>query len=154
MSYDAIVCLGNILFCASNFFNLYHFCKRYLGIWTWRVGVPWAERSREGPDMICHQQWIALSPKVQAKDFVNLLLTRREFGRCSVTPFMHILAYRVPGMIKHLGNMKQFSGQGIILYHVHAVMTIQYVDGCEVEFPIQLHPTCSGFYWGSGWLYF
>ena len=34
------------------------------------------------------------------------------YQRKHVTPYMHIMVFHVPKMLRHFGNIKQFSGQG------------------------------------------
>ena len=53
---------------------------------------------------------------MQAKDWVNNFLALGDrcegFQRCSITPYIHIMVYHVPSMLKSFDNLKQFSGQG------------------------------------------
>jgi len=53
---------------------------------------------------------------MQAKDWVNNFLALGDrcerFQRCSITPYIHIMVYHVPSMLKRFGNLKQFLGQG------------------------------------------
>jgi len=52
---------------------------------------------------------------MQAKDWVNNFLALED--RCegfqwrSITPYIHIMVYHVPSMLKSFGNLKQFSEQ-------------------------------------------
>ena len=53
---------------------------------------------------------------MQAKDWVNNFLALGDrcegFQRCSITPYIHIMVYHVPSMLKRFDNLKQFLGQG------------------------------------------
>ena len=53
---------------------------------------------------------------MQAKDWVNNFLALGDrcegFQRRSITPYIHIMVYHVPFMLKRFGNLKQFLGQG------------------------------------------
>jgi len=53
---------------------------------------------------------------LQAKDWVNKFLALGDrcegFQRRSITPYVHIMVYHVPSMLRRFGNLKQFSGQG------------------------------------------
>ena len=48
-----------------------------------------------------------------------------------VTPYMHILVYHVPEMIDHYGNIKKFSGQGILCSKCKHYFIVDYVTGVE-----------------------
>ena len=48
------------------------------------------------------------------KDFVSVEAEGYQLAR--VTPYMHSMVYHVPGMMKTLGHVKPFSGQGMMLH--------------------------------------
>jgi len=52
---------------------------------------------------------------LQARDWVNKFLALGDqcegFQRRSITPYIHIMVYHVPSMLRRFGNLKQFSGQ-------------------------------------------
>ena len=53
----------------------------------------------------------------QCRNWVDKFLSLREkregFQRSNITPYIHVMLYHVPGIIKRLGSMKMFSGQGV-----------------------------------------
>ena len=48
------------------------------------------------------------------------------YQRKRVTPYMHIMVYHVPKMLRVFGNIKQFSGQG--KWNIWRLFTIHYFD--------------------------
>ena len=46
------------------------------------------------------------------RDFVELGGLMQGYQRKNVTPYMHIMVFHVTKMLRHFGNIKQFSGQG------------------------------------------
>ena len=56
-------------------------------------------------------------------DFIAFSAELDGHQKSRVTPYMHIMAYHVPEMMKKYGNVRQFSGQGHFLYvHVHVLL--------------------------------
>ena len=55
---------------------------------------------------------IILQAKLWVHDFVELGDLMQGYQRKHVTPYMHIMVYHVPKMLRVFGNIKQFSGQG------------------------------------------
>jgi len=57
---------------------------------------------------------------LQAKDWIksytNLRTVHASYRPEYVTPYMHILTYHVPHLIRRYGNIKQFSCQGKIVF--------------------------------------
>ena len=60
-----------------------------------------------------------LNQTSQAKDWIKLFMSLGSkcegFQKKRVTPYMHLMVYHIPVMIKEYGNIKQFSGQGVQL---------------------------------------
>ena len=58
------------------------------------------------PNLVDEQakQWI--------NDFVALSSSMEGHQKSCVTPYMHVLAYHVPDMIRKHGSIRRFSGQG------------------------------------------
>ena len=46
------------------------------------------------------------------KLFTGLGSHYEGYSEKNITPYMHIMVYHVPDMIRHYGNIKKFSGQG------------------------------------------
>lgn len=50
--------------------------------------------------------------KMWVETFLSMSSVVQGYQRRNITPYMHILVYHVPQMIRNNGNIKQFSGQG------------------------------------------
>ena len=50
--------------------------------------------------------------KMWVETFLSMSSVVQGYQRRNTTPYMHILVYHVPQMIRNNGNIKQFSGQG------------------------------------------
>ena len=52
----------------------------------------------------------------KAKEWIKLYLSLSNkllgYANKDITPYMHIMVFHVPRIIKRYGNLKQFSGQG------------------------------------------
>ena len=70
---------------------------------------------------------------IQGKQWIDLFLSIKEEGhqRKYVTPYMHVMVYHTPNVIRQYGNLKQFSCQGLYINHLHVQLTIQYYSGVE-----------------------
>lgn len=56
--------------------------------------------------------FILFKAKTWIETFLSMSPVVQGYQRRNITPYMHILAYHVPEMVRNNGNIKQFSGQG------------------------------------------
>lgn len=56
--------------------------------------------------------FILFKAKTWIETFLSMSSVVQGYQRRNITPYMHILAYHVPEMVRNNGNIKQFSRQG------------------------------------------
>ena len=59
-------------------------------------------------------------------DFIAFSAELDGHQKSRVTPYMHIMAYHVPEMMKKYGNVRQFSGQGHFFMYMYMYSYLVY----------------------------
>ena len=62
---------------------------------------------------VFHVCYCTPQAKQWVRDFLQLGTQLQGYQKKHVTPYMHVLVYHIPGMLRRFGNIKQFSGQGV-----------------------------------------